>query len=260
MHWRLVHTPPLDGVDNMAFDQALLERAQSSGEGVVRVYSWRTPTLSFGRNQTALHAYDARLASAHGVDVVRRPTGGRALLHHHEVTYSVTAPIVPGDSLRRWYEIINRALVGALARLGAYADIAPAANHARAKRAPVPGIAPCFEQPSEGELMLNGRKLVGSALYREGGAFLQHGSILIDDDQQLIASLARVDVGPVPRAATLREVVDDATPERFADALFQEVRSTWDASPEPLRADDSAYLRMAALRSRYADDAWTWRR
>ncbi len=239
----------------MALDEALLERARSSGEGVVRVYSWRTPTLSFGRNQVARGAYDPALAAAHGVDIVRRPTGGRALLHHHEITYSVSAPIVPSDSLRRSYEIINRALVGALERIGVRVGVASASH-----RATTPGIAPCFEHPSEGELTLNGRKLVGSALYREGNAFLQHGSILIEDDQQLIASLAGVDVGPVPKAATLSEAIADASPERFAAALFDQVRASWDAYAEPLSDNDGAFHRMAALRSRYADREWTWRR
>ncbi len=245
----------MSGVDNMALDEALLERARARGEGVVRVYTWHTPTLSFGRNQLARDAYDPALAAEKGVDVVRRPTGGRALLHHHEITYSVSAPIVPGDSLREAYRSINRLLVRALKRMGVPVEVAGASGREQA-----PGIAPCFEVPSEGELTLRGRKLVGSALYREANAFVQHGSILVEDDQQLVASLARVDVGPVPPAATLREVLDDPSPDRFADALFCEVRALWDENAEPLVDDDFVLKRMAELRERYLDDAWTWRR
>ncbi len=77
MHWRVLLTPPLPGADNMALDEALLERARATGEAVARVYTWTRPTLSLGRNQTAAGCYDLALAARMGVDVVRRPTGGR---------------------------------------------------------------------------------------------------------------------------------------------------------------------------------------
>src|SRR5690349_21007939 len=103
MRWMLLHTPPLGGAENMALDEALLERARVSGDAVFRVYTWAEPTLSFGRNQTALGVYNRDRAAAQGAGVVRRLTGGRALLHSREVTYSVTAPLSIGASLRESY-------------------------------------------------------------------------------------------------------------------------------------------------------------
>ena len=100
MRWHLLLTPPLPGVDNMAIDDALMARARRTGEGVVRVYSWAEPTLSLGRNQWTAGVYSAERAHAVGVGVVRRATGGRALLHSREITYSVTAPAPPDESLR----------------------------------------------------------------------------------------------------------------------------------------------------------------
>lgn len=243
------------GVDNMALDEALLARARARNEGVVRVYSWSTPTLSFGRNQIARDAYDPTRAAALGVDIVRRPTGGRALLHHHEITYSVTAPIVPGASLREAYDEINSVLVEALDALFVMVEIAKPSH-----RAPPPGIAPCFDEPSSGELMLDGKKLVGSALYREGNAYLQHGSILIEDDQPLIAQIARVDLGEIPKAATLREHLGEVSLDEFANALFNIVTNRWDSSAELLAPDDDVFEMQRRLAPRYADDAWTWRR
>src|SRR5688572_17382213 len=155
MPWRLLLSPPLPGADNMALDEALMERARRTGETVLRVYAWAGPTLSFGRNQTARGAYSARLAADRGVAVVRRPTGGRAILHHREVTYSVTAPVT-GEALRASYGRINRVLLDGLRRLGVAAALA-----APAARTPLPGVAPCFEAPAEGELVAGGRKLVG---------------------------------------------------------------------------------------------------
>src|SRR4051812_21636868 len=100
--WRFLVTPPRSGAENMARDIALQERASRTGEAVFSIYSWSTPTLSFGRNQPAIGLYDLDKIQALGIDVVRRPTGGRAILHHREITYSVTAPI-DGASLHETY-------------------------------------------------------------------------------------------------------------------------------------------------------------
>ena len=142
MRWRLLYTPELPAVENMALDAALMERARLTEERVFRVYTWRRPTLSLGRNQTARGLYDPDTARARGVDVVRRPTGGRAVLHHREVTYSVTGPAASesdGESLRDAYASINRLLLDGLRRLGVRAELARPAV-----RAPLPSGAPCF--------------------------------------------------------------------------------------------------------------------
>src|SRR5690349_12913446 len=220
MHWSLLHTPPFRGAENMALDEALLERARVSGEAVFRVYTWTAPTLSFGRNQTALGVYDARLAAERGVEVVRRPTGGRALLHHREITYSVTAPLAIGASLRESYGRINRLLVAGLRHLGVAVEVA-----VPRERSAAPSAAPCFERPAEGELVIGERKLVGSAQWRDEGAMLQHGSILVGDDQAMVAELSGNVVSPPAPAATLSAALG-RTPEaeEVADALFDAVR------------------------------------
>jgi len=242
----------------MAVDEVLLARARVRGEAVFRVYSWARPTLSLGRNQRARDVYDPALARELGVDVVRRPTGGRAVLHWREVTYSVAAPVA-GVGLRESYARINRLLLDGLRRLGVRATVAhPAA------RTPRPDAAPCFENPTEGELVVDSRKLVGSAQYREAGALLQHGSILLDDDQSLLARLSprpsSAERAPA-KPATLREVLG-RTPDitEVAEALFAAVRVGEDegAHPLPDYATLATDVRRAA--ARYADDRWTWRR
>src|SRR6185436_7637026 len=105
--WRLLSVPPRAGAENMARDSALQARAARSGETVFSVYSWSRPTLSLGRNQPAVGLYDLKKIRAAEIDIVRRPTGGRAILHDREVTYSVTAPI-GAASLRETYDRINR--------------------------------------------------------------------------------------------------------------------------------------------------------
>lgn len=256
MHWRLLTTPPLGAAENMALDEALLERARATAEAVFRVYTWAEPTLSFGRNQSARDVYDADRARNAGVSVVRRLTGGRALLHHREITYSVTAPTSAGEPLRESYARINRLLVEGLARLGARVSIA-----APADRALPPSASPCFERPAEGELVIGERKLVGSAQWRDEGALLQHGSILVEDDQPQVAALATRPVPPPAAAATLAAVLGyKPTAEEAAAALFDAVRALEDECATELTLDDSLTGAAERALSRYTDDRWTWRR
>jgi lipoate-protein ligase A len=240
----------------MALDEALMARARRTGESVLRVYGWSAPTLSLGRNQRARGLYDLQRLSASGVGVVRRPTGGRALLHHREVTYSVTAPCGADGGLQAEYARINGLLASALASLGVATTAA-----APATRASLPSSTPCFAEPARGELVLGGRKLVGSAQWRDRGALLQHGSILVDDDQGMIPDLMRDPAPLPPSAATLRAALE-RTPSvaEVAGALFGAARTHADPDASPLGADEALEREAADLAVRYRDDAWTWRR
>jgi lipoate-protein ligase A len=190
------------------------------------------------------------------MDVVRRPTGGRALLHDREVTYAVAAPQSAGEPLRESYARINRLLLAGLQALGVAARVARPAG-----RAPLPDGAPCFETPTAGELVLDGAKLVGSAQWREGGALLQHGSILVDDDQARLAELASRPLPAVPRAATLHAALGRVpTTDEVADALFDAVRALEDREAAPLEPDDALLAEAARWEAHYLDDRWTWRR
>jgi len=210
--WHLLESPPMRGAENMGLDEALMRRAALTGECTFRVYSWSRPTLSLGRNQVARGRIDRRRAADLGVDLVRRPTGGRALLHHREVTYSVTAPLPREVSARAWYDAIGLVLVDALRSLGARVEAAVAVG-----RTPIPRTASCFQRPDAGELVVGGRKLVGSALLRQDGALLQHGSILLDDDQGLLVDLLPPDEAPPEPAGTLRQALGEP-PDAFAGA------------------------------------------
>ena len=254
--WRLLLAQPRSGAENMARDSALQARASSSRETVFSVYSWSRPTLSFGRNQPAAGRYDLGKIRAADLDIVRRPTGGRAILHHREVTYSVTAPI-DASSLRETYVRINRILQLGLSRLGVVVEAA-----ATSERAPVPSVRPCFEVPGEGELVARGAKLVGSAQWRENGALLQHGSILVDDDQSSLPLFAASGgtAESVPSPATLHALLGRAPDaDEVAAAMFDAVRTLEDADATELAEDD---VRGDALERvpNFLDEDWTWRR
>jgi lipoate-protein ligase A len=260
--WRLLHSPASAGAYNMAMDEALMAHAARTGQWVLRVYSWSSPTLSFGRNQTAVGAYDRHRLTERGIAVVRRPTGGRAILHDREVTYSVVAPALDAGDLGESYARINRLLIAALHGLGLDAEVVdrtdPSLKDPELERR---GPLPCFHHPSAGEITLQGRKLVGSAQWRCSDALLQHGSILVDDDQVQLASFATVMTGDIPKPATLRDALQRAPSEsEVAQVLFDAVRDLEDPSACQLELDQELLDRANMLRQHYLDDSWTWRR
>lgn len=254
--WRFLVTDPMTGAENMALDEALMDRARETGEWTLRVYSWVSPTISFGRNQTARGQYDLARVHEAGLGVVRRPTGGRAILHDREITYSVTAPVASAGDLATSYQRINQLLVHALGALGVAVEIASATARALA-----PGAAPCFAEPSAGELIAGGRKLAGSAQWRAEGALLQHGSILLADDQTALAALTTGSHRATPAPATLTELLQRPLSIReVAMSLRHAVLALEDPEVEDLSVDDELSVRAAALVVRYLDSRWTWRR
>ena len=233
------------GADNMAIDAGLLTEADRTGTACLRLYRWDPPCLSFGRNEPALTRYDRARIEALGLDVVRRPTGGRAVWHEHEVTYAVAAPIARFGSLRDSYRAIHACLVGALRRLGADATLAP--------DAPAPGLGAgaCFAAPVGGEVLVGGRKVIGSAQVRRGSAFLQHGSILLDGSQEVVTTVSR-EPGAGSRATTLSAAL--GVPVSFAEVAGAIV-DAWGANLTP-----SAPVRLRPPPSAFSHPTWTWRR
>ena len=156
LDWRLLVDEPLPGTVNMARDHALAALARP-GTGTLRLYRWSPATLSFGRNEPVTVGYRDLLRRHPGMGVVRRPTGGRAVLHDREVTYSVALPVRVFGGLRPAYRKINGGLVEGLRRLGV--DAARAAGGPG--RAREPDAGPCFHEPAEGEVVVGGAQTGG---------------------------------------------------------------------------------------------------
>ncbi len=202
----------------MAVDEALA-RCRRPGEATLRIYRWARPTLSLGRNQPARGRYDPHALRSLGVDAVRRPTGGREVLHDRELTYAVVVPVAGPGSLRTVYHQVNRALVQALAAMGVRGGLAEPGE-----RSPRPDAGACFGEPAAGEVMAAGRKLVGSAQVRLGATLLQHGSLLLDRSPVGLESLAAPGHGVGgDRGVTLRELLG-------APLSFDHVASTVEAA------------------------------
>jgi len=176
------------GAANMTIDADLLAETARTGRAFLRLYRFDPPCLSLGRNEPAAARYDRAAIARRGLDVVRRPTGGGAVWHEHEVTYAVAAPVPAFGSLRHAYHAIHERIARALRSLGADAMLAP---HQRLPSSGVDQPTSCFATRVGGEVLVAGRKLVGSAQVRKGNAFLQHGSILLDGTQEIIAAVSR---------------------------------------------------------------------
>jgi lipoyl(octanoyl) transferase len=253
--WRFLDSGALGGAEQMSLDAGLMDRARETGEAVLRVYRWARPTLSFGRHESVRGRFAPESLAQANVDAVRRPTGGRVLLHDREVTYSVTAPAPDGERLAESYRRINALLVAALGRIGVHVSEAPVRPKEKSRR---PGGAACFADPSPGELIVGGRKLVGSAQLRERGALLQHGSILVDDDQPRIAELAAQPIMPALPAATLRGCLGRAPDyDEVRDALGAALAEAEGGVTALTAADVLPFA--APHRERFASAEWTWR-
>jgi lipoate-protein ligase A len=253
--FQLFISAPRSGAENMAIDATLLAEARRTGGAFLRLYAFSPPCLSIGRHEPGARRYDRAAIARARIDVVRRPTGGRAVWHEHEVTYAVAAPMTAlgGGTLAESCRTIHARLAAALVTLGVPATLALAA--------PVPGVAAgaCFAGPVGGEVVVAGRKLIGSAQLRDGNAFLQHGSILLDGSQGLVRALAR-DQGRMGGGAgasgetTLAAVL--GRPVAFAE-VAEAVVWAWGGDRLAATALDRP---DAALTAHFADPAWTWRR
>ena len=251
MHWTLIVEPTgRPGSENMSIDYALLRAAQE-GVAFLRLYCWAPACLSFGRNEPATRRYDIAEIERRGLDTVRRPTGGRAVWHDAELTYAVAAPDSTFGTLRETYNIIHTTIAAALRRLGVSTELAgrPAADTGA-----LSGGA-CFAAPAGGEIVADGKKLVGSAQVREENAFLQHGSVLLHDGQDLVA---QVTAGEAvwPTSTSVSAVLGRAVEfDEVANAIVRETREFWSGSWQ-----EQGLPCTAAEHAKFAEKEWTWRR
>ena len=187
--WRLIEHPPAKGAWNMAVDEAILGSViNSESPPTLRLYAWHPACLSLGHAQP-FSEVNTSVLGAQGWDVVRRPTGGRAILHVDELTYSVIAPQseprVKGGVLESYLRL-SEALIAALNLLG----LSPEANEKSPDQKPNNTNPVCFEIPSNYEITVNGKKLIGSAQARRNTGLLQHGALpLYGDLTRIILAL-----------------------------------------------------------------------
>jgi len=188
--WRLIDSGALPCALNMGIDQALLQLyARGESPPTLRFYQWNPPAISLGRLQRR-PGFDASACQRLGFDVVRRPTGGRAVLHQDDLTYSIITGIQEGIpiNLPAAYRLLCRGLLAGFRLLGIEADLGQ--EQARADQ---PDI--CFLRAVIGDILFRGKKFVGSAQTWSGSSLLQHGSILLETQTATWAELLGGDEG-----------------------------------------------------------------
>ncbi len=249
---------PLTGPVNMARDHALLS-SLGKDEASLRIYRWKNPTISFGRNEQVRGHYDRKLASKEGVDFVRRPTGGKAVYHDRELTYSVALPLARRWGIRSIYKEINCAFLESLVSLGIPAVAARQGQTAAAGTA----TAFCFQDYAEGEVIVDGRKLVGSAQVRERGSILQQGSLLIEQKQSSLERLCfegerRQDQGA---ATSLIEVMNaPPTWDDLVIAVLGGFQSVFGGDWYEAGLRENEQEAEIDFLECYSSEEWTWRK
>jgi len=267
--WRLLNTGIADGTTNMAVDEAVLEAvAGRQSLPTLRFYAWQPPCLSIGYAQAVQDEVDLGACRARGIDLVRRPTGGRAILHTDELTYSVVAPQddprVAGEIVESYRRLCQGLLAG-LRMLGL-----DAVQAGRKPSKPKTLSAACFDAPSDYEITVQGKKLVGSAQARRRGVVLQHGALpllgdvtrivdvlnLPEDEQEAFRAALRA------RATTLEaalgrvvafDEVAHVLAQGFARALNLEL------VPGELSPDERARAGVLGA-EKYAAEGWTFQK
>lgn len=257
--WRLLIDDAADGATNMARDEALLiAHAAGRTPSTLRLYRWQPACVSLGRFQRSADV-DCAACVARGLDIVRRPSGGRALLHADELTYAVVAradhPLFAASaSILSSYAQISQALLRGLHALGVPAAFVPAA-----RRRDVP--AACFATPASYEITVAGRKLVGSAQARRDAALLQHGALPFSPHADQLQALLTTPTGDLRhKMITLDEALGrPASFDEVAAALAAGFAAAWGVElvPGALTADEQA-LADALRAARYASVDWTF--
>ncbi len=265
--WRYLPFADASAFENMAIDEALFRSAGAAAHPVptLRFFGWNPPAVSLGYFQDAMKEVNLSYCREHGIDVVRRPTGGKAVFHDREVTYALVAredhPLFPRGILGT-YRVIGSAILTALSRLGVEAEMtADGRSHA-------PGglEAFCFSVPSQYELLVKGRKICGSAQTRSKGAFLQHGSILLDFDPERTAAAllnpaekAEQKVRAMERAVTsLRgHLKGGISPLELTGVLLEGFQEVFHVRIEPGElSGEERSLKEHLLRTKYTVELW----
>jgi lipoate-protein ligase A len=259
--FRLLVTEPLDGALNMALDEALLlGRLAGAAPPTLRFFAWRPPTISLGYGQPLDARIDMAAASALGLGLVRRPTGGSAILHEGpelELTYSVVARA--GDfegaaDLLETYRWIGAALAAGINRIGAPVEMVPVQPSD-----PTAMPAFCFARTGSYELEIGGLKVVGSAQRRQGTGFLQHGAVMLGAAPDRLRAVFPTERDPLAGMTTLETVLGRRPSfEETMTALADGFRATHglDLAPGGL-ADDEMDLAESLVREKYATERWT---
>lgn len=273
--WKFIDSGNGSASFNMALDEALLEwNSEGKIPPVIRFYEWNPATLSIGYFQKVEKEINMDAVKELGLGFVRRPTGGRAVLHEHELTYSVIVPESHPKmpvSVTEAYRVISEGILNGFHRLGFDAYFAVPKTVEDRESLKHPHSAVCFDAPSWYELVVEGRKVAGSAQTRQKGIILQHGSILLDLEEDKLFSLfkypnervrERMQKAFKNKAVAIndlssRKVTIEEAKKAFKDGFAEGLNINLE--PYELSEQELNYILQIA-RNRYGTDEWNFMR
>ena len=273
--WHFINSGKCSASFNMALDEALLEwHSQGDIGPVLRFYEWQPATLSIGYFQSVDKEIDMDQVHKHGLGFVRRPTGGRGVLHEHELTYSVIVsesyPDMP-ETVTEAYRVISGGVLEGFRNLGLDAQFSVPETVQQTDDLKKPKSAVCFDAPSWYELVVEGKKVAGSAQTRQKGVILQHGAILLSLDEEKLVSLfkfkseeqrERMRVSLPEKAVAIDRLMDRVVSvEECVEAFAKGFEDALDMQLEPLvlTAGQLEFVRDIEQK-KYANDNWTFKK
>lgn len=272
--WRLIRSGHVTATRNMAIDEAMIDHVAAGGPPTLRLYGWEPAAVSLGYFQDFDSEVDELACKSLGIDIVRRLTGGRAILHDVEVTYSLVIseahPLIP-RGITESYRVISEGLVRGLELLGLEAKMTVPERRTQGGTARLGSSPACFDAPSWYEVTVDGKKVIGSAQVRRKGVVLQHGSIPLDLDAEKLFTVLKFD-NDAARERAKRLFVRNATsvraslgrPVSFLDVSnglltgLQEVLGIGFKEDELTPWEQERAIELVA--TRYGTDAWNHRR
>jgi lipoyl(octanoyl) transferase len=273
--WGFIDSGNCSPAFNMALDEALLDwHSEGKIPPIIRFYGWEPASLSIGYFQKIEKEINMDAVAKHGLGFVRRPTGGRGVLHEHELTYSVIVteehPDMP-STVTEAYRVISEGVLKGFQRLGLEAYFAVPKSEDERNALKNPRSAVCFDAPSWYELVVEGRKVAGSAQTRQKGVILQHGSILLDLDEDKLFSLFKypndrvkermqkafktkaVAINEISRRIVTLEEARIAFKEGFEEGLNVKLE------PYSLSDEEMDYV-LNLSKKKYESDEWNYKR
>lgn len=252
----IVDHDPLPGSWNMAVDEFLFQSLWNEPQTYFRFYSWERPTASLGYSQKIHKVLDVEFCKSHGIDIVRRMTGGKLVLHDKELTYSLCSSDIKlfTSTLSESYKIISESLMRGLEKMGLKPTLAACPPLAYTR-----GNLPCFSFPSQNEIEVNGKKIIGSAQKRIGTKFIQHGSIPLEEDEKLLRNVSSLNKdGEIRMTSLFQELGQKMSFER-AVQLFSEGISEYFAVTLKMKefSEDELMAIRKLQKERYSNPAWT---
>lgn len=267
--WGLLHTDFHHAAVNMAIDECLLIwHSEGKIPPVLRFYGWSKPTLSAGHFQKLEKTIDFSAIERHGCEFVRRLTGGSAVLHDDELTYSITVSEEKSyisDSVRAAYFTLSKGIMAGFTELGIAADYSMPKEHFERDSSAV-----CFEKPSDYEMLVDGKKISGHAQTRKKGVLLQHGSLPFTMNEQVLFDLFKFSTDDMrerqrkvfsKKAITMNEAAGRTiTYEEAAQAFQTGFETALNIEFIPLELTKEQWDEVHALAaSKYQTDEWNFK-